>query len=93
MSGVDANRAFEAIARELSELAQGVEAVGALLLQDTELALRHPVELQAFDRLSQHSAELAALMRRLTQGVDTDEALAALRLHELEQRIRLRMAS
>ena len=50
------------IALVLEELSQDVEALGARLCTDMEIAMRHMDTLQAIDRIAQKQRSLAGLL-------------------------------
>lgn len=76
------------IASELRAMAEATERLAVVLCEDERFVLNYLPLLQQFDLLAQQQAQLAALLLRLGEGMGGDQALAAVKLSSLADRIR-----
>ena len=76
-----------ALAAELREVREGLDAMAAALIADELVALKHLGDLQNFDLFSQRIAETADLLDRMAAGIHGDAAVAEIRLERLQQRL------
>lgn len=77
-----------AVAAELRVMARLVDSLAELLIGDEDVALRHSTALQGFDLLAQCAGESAALLERVAAGACPRSAIDAVRLEEVQQRLR-----
>jgi hypothetical protein len=71
------------IADALGELSDEVEAMGAVLCADLDIATRHLDQLQAIDRIGQSLREIS----RVLAANDPDAAIGDIGLGELHERL------
>ncbi len=76
-----------ALATELREVRDGLDALAAALIADELVALKHLGDLQNFDLFSQRIAETADLLDQVAAGICADLAVAGIRLERLQQRL------
>lgn len=75
------------IAAELEGMAAATEQLAEALCSDDEVAQRCLPLLQQFDLLAQQQLELAGLIGRLGEGAGAEEAVRAIRLAALADRL------
>lgn len=76
-----------ALAVELREVREGLDAMAAALIADELVALKHLGDLQNFDLFSQRIVETADLLERIAAGACGEAAVADVRLERLQQRL------
>lgn len=76
-----------AMANELRDMRRQLEQLAERLCVDELFCARHIETLQHFDALTQQSEESALLLERLSGGMQSAEALALIRLGQLQQRL------
>ncbi|WP_426265875.1 hypothetical protein [Sphingomonas sp. LHG3443-2] len=81
------DRLAHGIAAELRDLAAATEGLAAALCADPDIAGRCLGLLQQFDLIAQSQCELADLLLRLNAGTERDEALQAMRLAGMAERL------
>lgn len=77
-----------AIADEIRQVGLLVEELAKVLVADEDVALRHIHRLQAFDLVIQHAGESARVLEQLAAGVQSHQAIDAVCLEALQQRLR-----
>lgn len=77
-----------AIAEEIRQVGLLVEELANVLVADEEIALRHVHRLQAFDLVIQRTGESARVLERLASGVHSHQAIDAVGLEALQDRLR-----
>ncbi|CAA9506363.1 MAG: hypothetical protein AVDCRST_MAG91-1370 [uncultured Sphingomonadaceae bacterium] len=76
-----------AIAAEIRRVRAGLEKLAEMFVADVHFATNYLEELQAFDQLIQHSDESAAVLDRLSGGAQPHDAVAAVRLEAVQDRL------
>ncbi|MBY8337889.1 hypothetical protein KYN89_12630 [Alteriqipengyuania sp. NZ-12B] len=77
-----------AIADEIRQVSLLVEELAHVLVADEDIALRHLHRLQAFDLVIQRVGESAHVLERLASGVHSNQAIDAVCLEALQDRLR-----
>ena len=77
-----------AISNELRDLRHQLERLAERLCLDENFVIHHVGSLQLFDAITQHTEESACLLDRLSDGMQSAEALALVRLGALQDRLR-----
>jgi|TARA_R100000049_G_C1955744_1_gene110089 hypothetical protein len=77
-----------AIADEIRQVSLLVEELARVLVADEDIALRHLHRLQAFDLVIQRVGESAHVLDRLASGVHSHQAIDAVCLEALQDRLR-----
>ncbi|MBB6124305.1 hypothetical protein [Sphingobium subterraneum] len=77
-----------AISNELRDLRRQLERLAERLCLDENFVIHHVSSLQLFDALTQHVEESACLLDRLSDGMQSAEALSLVRLGALQERLR-----
>lgn len=83
---------YAAIAGEIRTMAQIVEQIADALVCSEQLGNDHIRQFQNFDLVVQYAHENAALLDRLAQGTNTDEAIGSVRLTAMQNRLRANLA-
>lgn len=83
---------YSAIAGEIRAIGQLVEQIADALVGCEELARDHIGQFQNFDLAIQCAHENAALLDRLANGEDTEEAIGSVRLTAMQNRLRAVLA-
>lgn len=78
-----------AVAAEIRHVRAGLEKLAEMFVADVHFATNYLGELQAFDQLIQHSDESAAVLDRLSGGAQPHDAVAAVRLEAVQDRLRV----
>lgn len=76
-----------AISHELRDLRDQLEKLAARLCMDDDFARRHVECLQLFDAITQQTEESALLLDRLSDGMQSAEAVSLVRLGLLQERL------
>lgn len=76
-----------ALAAELREVREGLDMMAAALIADELVVLKHLGDLQNFDLFTQRIAETADLLDRMAVGIGGTEAVATIRLEQLQKRL------
>ena len=80
-----------ALAHEIRDVRALVETLSTVFLTDHALALRFVAELQAIDLIVQRADESARLLDRIAAGDCQDRAVDAVRLEDMQARLRVRL--
>ena len=88
-----ASTLHSAIADEIREIRVLIEQLAEQLISDERLALAYVEQLQAFDLLVQRADESANLLDRIAGGSRVDDAIDAVRLTAVQERLRAAFAA
>ncbi len=81
-----------AVAAEIRMIKILIEQVADLLVADTRFVTEYVDQFQVFDLMAQCADESAAVLDRLAEGRSAEEAIAAVRLTVIQQRLRAAVA-
>lgn len=81
-------RLVRALSAEMQAMRSMVEALAVVLVSDPEILDLYGTELQTFDLLAQKAMESACLLERIATGMAAEEAVAAVRLERMQERLR-----
>lgn len=84
---------FNAIAAEIREVRALMESIADILVADEALAAAYLEQLQSFDLAIQRSDESAALLDRIAGGVAAAEAIRAVRLTYVQDKLAAALAA
>lgn len=77
-----------AVAEELRVALGRLEALAGVLVADEQLAATYIEQFQSFDLIAQQIDESAAVLHRLAEGKQAQEAIDHVRLTEVQARLR-----
>ena len=79
---------WQALAQEMRVARELLEQLAGVLVNDERFVLDYIDQLQAFDLIAQHVDESAALLDRVAGGQSPDDAVGAVRLSVMQDRLR-----
>jgi hypothetical protein len=82
-----------ALAEEIRDVRRLIEQIAAVVAADEQFALANLEQLQAFDLAIQRADESADMLERLSNGSPADQAIEAVRLGCVQNRLRAALKS
>lgn len=82
-----------ALAEEIRDVRRLIEQIAAVIVADEQFALANLDQLQAFDLAIQRADESADMLERLSNGSPADQAVDAVRLGCVQDRLRAALRS